>query len=203
MKILIACEFSGVVREAFRKKGHDAWSCDILDAEDNSPYHLKMDAVKALQEQDWDMLIAHPPCTYLTVTGNKWFKPEYATRFPDRQKNRVEAIEFFMEFAKTNISKVCIENPIGIMSTNWKKPDQIISPHQFGHMEAKKTCLWLKNLPLLKATNIVEPEYTTYKSGKRMATWYANAIKLPKDERMKVRSKTFQGIADAMADQWG
>lgn len=112
-------------------------------------------------------------------------------------------MSFFMLFANAPIEKICIENPVGVMSRHWRKPDQIIQPFQFGHEEAKKTCLWLKGLPALRATQHVEPKYTTYKSGKRMATWYADALKLPKQERMKLRSKTFQGIADAMADQWG
>lgn len=207
MKVLIACEFSGVVRDAFAKRGHDAWSCDLLPcfAEIDKPHPKHYCGnVKDILGDNWDMVIAHPPCTYLTVTGNRWFKPEYKSRFPNREQQRKNAIDFFMEFTKLDwVGKVAIENPVGIMSRIYRKPEQIIQPFQFGHKEAKKTCLWIKNLPLLKPTKIVEPEYTTYKSGKRMATWYADAIKLPKAEREKVRSKTFQGIADAMAEQWG
>jgi len=207
MKVLVACEVSGTVRDAFAKRGHDAWSCDIqprfTDIDKPDKRHLCLDVSHILGE-NWDLVIAHPPCTYLCVTGNRWFKPEYATRFPDRPKQRERAINFFSEFTKLDwVEKVCIENPVGIMSRLYRKPDQIIQPFQFGHKEAKKTCLWLKNLPPLKPTKIVEPEYTTYKSGKRMATWYADAIKLPKEERENLRSKTFQGIADAMAEQWG
>ena len=153
-------------------------------------------------DEGWDLAIFHPECTYLTVTGNKWFKPEFKDRFPDRQKQRVDAIEFFLKLATSNIPRICIENPVGIMSTTWRKPDQIIQPYEFGHIEAKKTCLWLKNLPKLKPTKIVEPEYVTFKSGKRMAKWYCDAVKLPKEERTLLRATTFQGIADAMAEQW-
>lgn len=201
MKILIACEYSGVVRKTLRELGHDAWSCDILPADDNSPFHIQDDVLNHLND-GWDMMIAHPPCTYLTCTGNKWFKPEYRDRFPTREQDRKDAIEFFMKLANAPIEKICIENPVGIMSTVYRKPDQIIQPFHFGHEEAKKTCLWLKNLPKLIHTKIVEPKYTTFKSGKKMATWYADAWKLPKQERMLLRSKTFQGIADAMAKQF-
>lgn len=202
MKILIACEYSGVVRDAFIKKGHDAMSCDILPTESPGP-HYQGDIFDVLKNNGWDMMIAHPPCTFLTVTGNKWMKPEFAERFPNRQRERELAVEFFMKFGDAPIDKICIENPVGIMSTRWRKPNQIIQPYQFGHIEAKKTCLWLKGLPPLIATEIKDPEYVTAKSGKRIAKWYWESVKLPKQERMKLRSKTFQGIADAMADQWG
>ena len=193
MKVLVACEFSGVVRRAFRDRGHDAWSCDLLPSEDSSEYHYQGD-VFGIIDRNWDMMIAHPPCTHLCVSGARWFK--------DKQEEQKEAINFFLSLAECGISRVCIENPVGIMSSVYRKPDQIIQPYEFGHVEAKKTCLWLQNLPKLIPTKIVEPEYTTFKSGKRMATWYSQAASLPKHERMKVRSKTFQGIADAMADQW-
>jgi hypothetical protein len=201
MKILIACEFSGIVRDAFKAKGHDAWSCDLLPTE-REGNHIQGDVLEILDD-GWDMMIAHPPCTYLTVTGNKWFKPEYKERFPTREQDRKDAIEFFMALANAPIPKICIENPIGIMSSLWRKPNQIIQPYQFGHTEAKKTCLWLRGLMPLEPTKLVEPEYITFKSGKRMAKWYVDAVKLPKAERSKLRSRTFQGIADAMADQWG
>jgi len=200
MKVLVACEFSGVVREAFKKKGHDAWSCDLSPTEIPGQ-HIKGDILEILNN-GWDLMIAHPPCTYLCVTGNRWFKPEYKSRFPNREQQREDAIKFFMILVNAPIPKISIENPVGIMSRLYRKPEQIIQPFQFGHKEAKKTCLWLKNLPLLKPTKTVEPEYTTYKSGKRMATWYAEAIKLPSKEREKLRSTTFQGIAQAMAEQW-
>jgi hypothetical protein len=203
MKILIACEESQRVCEAFRKKGHEAYSCDILPCSGGHPeWHIQGDVLEHLNE-NWDMMIAHPPCTYLTCTGNRWFLPKYKDRFPTREQDRKDAIEFFTKLINAPIEKICVENPVGIMSRIIRKPEQIIQPFQFGHKEAKKTCLWLKNLPLLKQTKIVEPEYTTFKSGKRMATWYCEALKLPAKERSILRSKTFQGIADAMADQWG
>lgn len=180
MKVAILCEFSGIVRDAFIKKGHDAVSCDLLDTESPGP-HIKGD----LMNYDWsgyDLIIAHPPCTHLAVSGARWFK--------DKQKEQKEAIDFFMWIAGQPVDKICIENPICIMSTKWRKPDQIIQPWQFGHGETKATCLWLKNLPKLKPTNIVE--------GREQRIW-----KLPPSkDRAKLRSKTFQGIADAMANQW-
>jgi site-specific DNA-cytosine methylase len=203
MKILIACEESQTVCKAFRKLGHEAYSCDILPCSGGHPeWHIQGDLLKVLDE-DWDMIIAHPPCTYLTVTGNRWFKDEYKDRFPTRKQDREDAVIFFKKIANNKCPKICIENPLGIMSTRLRKPEQIIQPYQFGHVEAKKTCLWLKGLPDLIHTKLVEPQYTTFKSGKRMGTWYVNAAKLTPAERQKARSKTFQGIADAMADQWG
>jgi len=201
MNVLVACEFSGIVREAFRTRGHNAWSCDLLPSEKEG-LHFQCDVLNVINK-NWDLMIAHPPCTYLTVTGNKWFNPEFENRFPNRKEQRKEAIEFFMQLINAPIKRIAVENPIGIMSTLYRKPAQIIQPFQFGHEEAKKTCLWLKNLPLLIPTKNVEPKYTVFKSGKRMATWYCDAVKLPKDERMKTRSRTFQGIADAMSEQWG
>jgi len=214
MKVLIACEFSGIAREAFKARGHDAWSCDILPTEIPGQ-HIQDDVLKHLE--GWDLMIAHPPCTFLTVTGNKWFKPEYTNRFPDREQHRQEAINFFMQLINANIKYRCIENPVGVMSTIYRKPNQIIQPWQFGHIEAKKTCLWLNNLPKLRfgnkiqmllgeqipphMTEIKTPEYTEFASGKRMATWYVEAAKNKKD-RANIRSKTFIGIANAMAEQW-
>lgn len=202
MKILIACEFSGTVRESFADKGHDAWSCDI-EPTDIPGNHYQGD-VKDILKEGWDMMIAHPPCTYLTVTGNKWFKPEYKDRFPTRQQDRKDAIKFFMMLAEAPIDKIVIENPIGIMSTTYKKPNQIIHPWQFGHEASKSTCLWIKGLPNLEPTNIVgKGEFVTYKSGKRMTKWYADAASKPPKERAKIRNTTFTGIAQAMANQWG
>lgn len=201
MKVLVACEYSGTVRDAFIRGGHQAMSCDLLPTDVPGPHY--QGSVLDVLGDGWDLMIAHPPCTFLTVTGNRWFKDEYKDRFPTRQQDRVDAIKFFMVLANAPIQKICIENPVGVMSRYWRKPDQIIQPFNFGHEEAKKTCLWLKGLPKLQQTITVEPKYTTFKSGKRLATWYTDALKLPKQERMKVRSKTFQGIADAMADQWG
>lgn len=200
MKVLIGCEFSGIVRNAFIAKGHDAMSCDLIKSETPGP-HYKGDVLDVLYE-GWDLAIFFPPCPYLTVTANKWyFHPDDQglpreqrrphPQFPDRQLHREQAVAFFMKLAEANIPKIAIENPIGIMSTNYRKPDQIIHPWQFGHGETKATCLWLKGLPLLKPTNIVE--------GRDQRIWKMP----PSKERSKLRSKTFPGIAKGMADQWG
>lgn len=206
MRILIACEFSGTVRDAFIKAGHNAISCDIVPSDTPGP-HIQDDVLNVIKfPNTWDMMIAHPPCTYLTVTGNKWFKPEFKDRFPTRQQDREDAIKFFMALMNANIPKIAIENPIGIMSTTFRKPDQIIQPWQHGYPATKGTCLWLKGLPLLTPTNIVDKgEVIVSKSGKRMSRWYYDTgmIPLKNGARAKARNKTFQGIADAMADQWG
>ena len=181
MKILIACEYSGRVREAFRAKGHDAWSCDLLDSEDNSPYHIKGDCLEIL-EDGWDMLIAHPPCTHLAVSGARWFK--------DKLSEQAEALWFVDMLLNAPIKHIALENPISIISSRIRKPDQIIHPWQFGHGETKATCLWLKNLPKLKPTNIVEG---------REARVHKMA---PGPDRWKERSRTYQGIANAMAGHW-
>lgn len=156
-------------------------------------------------EGTWDLVIAHPPCTYLTVTGNRWFNSDiYATKANARYMDRVDAIKFFMEFVVCNAKKVAIENPIGVMSNVYRKPDQIIQPYMFGDPFEKKTCLWLKELPLLKPTGEVEPpQRVQFASGKSMPQWYAELWHLPKEERQRARSKTFEGIAKAMAEQWG
>lgn len=186
MRVLVACEYSGRVREAFRKLGHDVWSCDLLPSDDESPFHIQGDVVPLLKNGSWDMVIAFPPCTHLAVSGAKHFAQKIAD---GRQQ---EGIDFFMLFADLDhISKVAIENPIGIMSKRWRKPDQIIQPWQFGHGETKATCLWLKELPLLTPTNIVDGrEPRIHKMP-------------PSKDRGKLRSITYQGIADAMAAQWG
>ena len=202
MRVLIACEFSGTVRDAFIGGGHEAMSCDLEPTSTPGPHY--QGSVLNIIDDGWDLLIAHPPCTYLTVTGNKWFKPEYADRFPTRHKDREDAVDFFMKLVNANIPKIAIENPIGVMSTRYQKPTQVVHPWQFGHEASKSTCLWLKNLPPLSSTNIVgKGEFVTFKSGKRMTKWYADAASLSPKERAKVRNTTFQGIADAMADQWG
>ncbi len=153
----------------------------------------------------YDLIIAHPPCTYLTVTGNRWFDvKKYGQKAIERQKLRQEAIDFFMQIANAKCNKIAIENPVGAISSAWRKPDQIIQPYEYGHPMTKKTCLWLKNLPLLKPTNIVEPEFVICADGKRYSKVHVQtfSIKDPQ-ERAKIRSKTFWGIADAMASQWG
>ncbi|MCD6579538.1 hypothetical protein J7L48_08670 [bacterium] len=203
-KVLIACEESQRVTIEMRKLGIEAYSCDILPCSGGHPeWHLQQDVIPLLKEK-WDMIIAFPPCTYLTVTGNRWFNIEkYGNKAIKRYKEREKAIEFFMQFVNTDCPKVAIENPVGIMSTKWRKPDQIIQPWMFGDPQSKKTCLWLKNLPKLKPTKIVEPKFYILKNGKREPVWHMDSLKLPSSERAKLRSKTFPGIARAMAQQWG
>lgn len=221
MKILIACEESQTVCKAFRERGHEAYSADIQEPTGGHPeWHILGDVLPLINgdctfftmdgrahniSDEWDLIIAHPPCTYLTVTGNRWFSIErYGDKAIQRHKDRKEAINFFMFFANANCEKIAIENPVGIMSSAWRKPDQIIQPWQFGDAFEKKTCLWLKGLLQLKPTNIVDiPPRKVFDSGKSMPAWYADAWTLPKEERAKLRSKTFPGIAEAMADQWG
>ena len=182
---LVACEYSGAVRSRLRAMGIDAWSCDILPAEDESPYHIQGDAIEVLNSRQWDMVVAFPPCTHLAVSGARHFAEK---RADGRQQ---AAIDFFMEFATCSAPLVAIENPVCIMSTQWRKPNQIIQPWQFGHGETKRTCLWLKGLPALEHTNVVE--------GREQRIWKMG----PSPERAKERSRTFAGIADAMAEQWG
>jgi hypothetical protein len=195
MRVLIACEFSGVVRDAFIARGHDAISCDLLPTEKPGP-HYKGDVMDIIND-GWDMMIAFPPCTHLAVSGAKHFAEKIAD---GRQQ---EGIDFFMKMTQTNIKKWCVENPIGIMNTKYRKPDQIIQPWQFGHEVSKSTCLWLNNLPKINPTNIVSRgEFLVFPSGRRMSKWYADKP-FGGDGRRRVRSITFQGIADAMAAQWG
>ena len=203
MKILVACEESQIVCKAFRVKGHEAFSCDIQPTSGTHPeYHIQGDVMEQL-DKGWDMMIAHPPCTYLCVSGNRWFKPKFSERFPTRQQDRNDAIEFFMKLVNARIEKIAIENPVCIMSSVWRKPDQIIQPWQFGDKAIKKTCLWLKNLPKLIPTKIVEPEYKIYNSSTKKSGKSKYPVLWTKQTDSKSRSKTFQGIADAMANQWG
>lgn len=195
MRILVACEESGVVRRAFRARGHNAWSCDITESADNSPYHLQMD-VREVIELDWDMMIAHPPCTHLAISGARWFKEK-----PEKAQLQQEALDFVRKLMSAPIDKICIENPISVISTQIRKPDQIIQPWQHGHEASKPTCLWLKNLPLIAPTKIVgKGEYVTTKGGNRIPKWYNLP---PGPDRAKIRARTFEGIAQAFADQWG
>ena len=206
MKVLIACEESQTVCKAFRERGNEAYSCDIQAQSGGHPeWHIQGDALKAIESQQWDIIIAHPPCTYLTVTGNRWYNVErYGEKAIQRYRDQEEAMEFFMAMAGADCERIAIENPVGIMSSRWRKSDQIIEPWQFGDPYEKKTCLWLKGLPKLIPTNIVEvPPRKTYASGRTMPAWYAESWRLPKAERAKLRSKTFPGIAKAMAEQWG
>lgn len=181
MKVLIACEFSGIVRKFFRDMGHDAWSCDLLPAEDKSEYHIQDDVLNHLDD-GWDLMIAFPPCTYLAVSGARWFK--------DRPEKQKEALVFVEKLMNANIPRIAIENPISVISSKICKPDQIVQPWMFGHGETKATCLWLKNLPLLKPTRRVK--------GRKPKVHFAS----PGPDRWKVRSRTYRGLARAMAKQW-
>lgn len=195
MKVLIACEESQEVCKAFRELGHESYSCDILPCSGGHPeWHFQKDVFKVIEQEHWDLMVAHPPCTHLCVSGARHFKEKIAD---GRQQ---EGIDFFMKLINAPIERICVENPICIMSSKYKKPTQIIHPWQFGHEAEKTTCLWLKNLPNLTPTNIVgKGEIVTYKSGKKMSAWYSN---IPAKERALIRSKTFPGIAKAMANQW-
>jgi len=182
MRVLVACEFSGIVRDAFAVRGHDAWSCDLLPSE-RPGQHIQGDAIEAMRSREWDLMIAHPPCTHLSVSGARWFK--------HKQREQAAALAFVVLLLDAPIKKIALENPVSIISSRIRKPDQIIQPWQFGHGETKATCLWLKGLPKLTATNIV--------NGRE-----ARVHRMPPGpNRWRERSRTFQGIADAMADQWG
>ena len=204
MKVLVACEYSGIVRDAFTAKGHEAWSCDILPTESEGN-HIQGDVLEHL-DKGWDLMIAHPPCTYLSNAGTRWFNEErYGDQARERKRLRLEALEFVKRFYNNNIPKVCIENPVGYLNNNWKKPSQIIQPYYFGDEESKRTCLWLKGLPLLEKTKIVKPKiYGYYKSGNKAGKpIYLHEWLGRKQDRSKLRSKFFKGVAEAMANQWG
>lgn len=202
MKILIACEFSQIVTKAFRNKGHEAFSCDIIPTEGNPDWHIQGDVLDILDD-GWDMMIAHPPCTHLACSGAAWFEK--------KQVQQRQAIYFFMVLADSNIPKICIENPVCIMSTLWRPPDQIIQPYYFGDPYQKTTCLWLKNLPCLahweednlffQKTHTNKGEFVIYPSGRKMPKWYAE-LRSHKN-RAKERSRFWPGIANAMVEQWG
>jgi site-specific DNA-cytosine methylase len=184
VQVLVACEFSGIVRDAFRAQGHEAYSCDLLPCEKGPEYHWECDVQEALTALDWDLMIAHPPCTHLASSGARWFKGKL-----DEQKEAVRFVKWLA--AEADVPRIAIENPIGVLSSKWRRPDQIIQPWMFGHGETKASCLWLKGLPLLTPTDIV--------SGRQPRTHYES----PGPDRWKRRSRTLQGIADAMAEQWG
>ena len=221
MNVLIACEESQEVCKAFRDRGHRAFSCDLQECSGGHPeWHIQGDVLPVIngdctfqtadkhthtQTGPWDLIIAHPPCTYLTVTGNSWFSTErYGKKAEKRWANRVEATVFFMQMALARSERVAVENPVGIMSTCYRKPDQIIHPYYFGDPAKKATCLWLKGLKPLEKTNEVEPVIAQYKNRKGTDNpWHMETMKLPPAERSKARSKTFPGIAKAMAEQWG
>lgn len=198
MKVLVACEESQAVCKAFRALGHEAYSCDILPCSGGHPeWHIQGDVLEQL-DKGWDLMIAHPPCTHLAVSGAAWFKEKIAD---GRQQ---AALDFVKKLMDAPIPKIAVENPVSVISSKIRKPDQIINPFQFGDPTPKKTCLWLKNLPLLVPTNIVEPEYIIGKrDGKKYSKIHYMSVGKDPEERSRLRSKTFQGIADAMADQWG
>ena len=205
MRVLIACESSGTVRNAFRSLGHDAWSCVLLPADDGHPCHLQGDAIESirngLEGEPWGLVIAHPPCTYLCAAGMHWNR-----RRPERDILTGKAIQFFTCIVHACESIGCryaIENPIGCMSRTWRKPDQIIQPHQFGDDASKATCLWLKGLPLLTSTATVMPRMVNGKPRWANQTDSGQNRLSPSPLRWKLRSKTYHGIADAMAQQWG
>lgn len=203
MRVLIACEYSASVRDAFRALGHDAWSCDLLPCEKDARWHIQGD-VLALLKMDWDLMVAHPPCTHLAVSGARWFPAKRA------DGSQQKAVDFFMALASAPIERIAIENPVCIMSRRWREPDQVIQPWWFGHAETKATCLWLKNLPLLVPTNPVEPDYMRNpdgsfkldKKGKRYSRIHFMSGRMKDTERWKERSRTYTGVAAAMAAQW-
>ena len=190
MRVLVACEYSGVVRDAFAAKGHDAWSCDILDSESEGQ-HIRGDALEVLHK-GWDLMIAHPPCTHLSVSGARWFTEGKKPMFL-----RENALDFVKKLMAAPIDRICIENPVSVISSHIREADQTINPYQFGHTEYKRTCLWLKNLPLLKETdNVLEKT-------RELPDKIANRIWWLGSGKGKERSKFYTGIASAMADQWG
>jgi hypothetical protein len=201
MKVLIACEYSGRVREAFRAKGHNAWSCDLLPTEIPGNHH-QGDILEIIND-GWDLMVAHPPCTHLAVSGAAHFAKKIASG------EQQAALDFVSALLNAPIERIALENPISVISSKIRKPDQIIQPYDFGNDASKRTCLWLKNLPLLRPTKYVEPRIVITPSGKPAKQWanqcdnYGHDSQPPSPDRWKIRSATYQGIADAMAEQWG
>ena len=231
LNVLVACEESQRVCTEFRKLGHNAFSCDILKCSGGHPeWHFNQDVLEVIKnnggkleigeefyiEGKWDLMVAHPPCTYLAVSGAKWYyHPEDKDlpveqrrphpKFPNRAQDRAEAEAFFLALANADIEHIAIENPVGIMNTKFRKPNQVVQPYFFGDAASKSTCLWLKNLPLLVPTEMVDKgEYIEFKSGKRIPKWYSDGLTKTKsaEERRTWRSKTFPGFAKAIAEQW-
>ena len=231
MNVLIACEESQTVCKTFRARGHNAYSCDILPNSGGHPeWHFNCNVFDIIEnkggtlengeehyiDENWDLMIAHPPCTYLSVSGARWFyHPEDKhlpieqrrphPRFPDRVQQREDAIDFFMKLANADIERIAIENPIGAISKRWRKPNQIVQPYMFGDEASKATCLWLKNLPLLEPTDLVgKGERVVLSSGRSLPKWYSDSFhtSISTEERRTLRSKTFQGFANAIANQW-
>lgn len=209
MRILVACEESQAITKELRKLGHEAYSCDILPCSGGHPeWHYQQDVFEVI-EQGWDMMIAHPPCTYLAVSGARWLYNKDGSRNEERWKNQEDALDFVRKLMDAPIEKIAIENPVSVISSHIRKPDQIVHPWMFGDKASKSTCLWLKNLPLLTPTDIVEKgEFVEFLSKKgvkkRQPKWYFDALKNAKtpDERRTLRSKTFKGMAKAIANQW-
>ncbi|MCQ2735432.1 MAG: hypothetical protein MJ212_05750 [Alphaproteobacteria bacterium] len=231
LNVLVACEESQRVCTEFRKLGHNAYSCDILDCSGGHPeWHFKQDVLEVIKDHggtlqtgeklyingEWDLMIAHPPCTYLAVSGARWYyhpddkdlpieKRRPHPRFPNRAQDREDGAAFFMALVNAPIEHIAVENPVGIMNTRYRKPDQVVQPYFFGDEASKSTCLWLKNLPLLEPTDIVgKGEMVELSSGKRLPKWYSDALVKAKtpEERRNLRSKTFPGFAKAIAEQW-
>ena len=230
--ILVACEESQRVCSEFRRLGFNAYSCDLLECSGGHPeWHFNCDVFEIIKNKggtlqngdkafingNWDLMVAHPPCTFLAVSGARWYyHPEDKNlpleqrrphpRFPNRRKDQEDGKNFFLALANVDIEHIAIENPIGIMNTQWRKPDQMVQPYFFGDEASKNTCLWLKNLPLLKSTKMVgKGEWIVLSSGKRLPKWYSDALTKAKtsEERRNLRSKTFPGFAKAIAEQWG
>ena len=194
MNVLVGCEKSGVVTEALRKENIIAWSCDILPTDSNNKWHIQGDIIDILHSKKWDALICFPPCTHLAASG--------ARHFHKKKEQQKEALELVQTLLDYDCKYICLENPVGIISTKICKPTQYIQPYEYGHPVTKKTCLWLKGLPKLEPTNIVQPEYINLKNGKRMSKWFYKTSCLPQKERSKARSIFWDGIATAMASQW-
>lgn len=209
-EILIACEESQAITKAFRQLGYEAYSCDLLPCSGGyDEWHIQGDAIEEAYSGKYDMMIAHPPCTYLAVSGARWLYNKDGSRNEERYKNQAEALDFVQHLMDAPIKHIAIENPISVISSHIRKPDQIVHPYMFGDKASKSTCLWLKNLPKLEPTNIVEKgefiEFTSKKGvKKRQAKWYYEALQKAKtpEERRTLRSKTFQGMAQAIAQQW-
>ena len=209
-KILVACEESQAITKAFRKLGFEAYSCDLLPCSGGNPeWHIQGDAIEEAYSGKYDMMVAHPPCTYLAVSGARWLYNKDGTKNEERYKNQAEALDFVQQLMDAPIEHIAIENPISVISSHIRKPDQIVHPYMFGDKASKSTCLWLKNLPKLEPTNIVEKgefiEFTSKKGvKKRQPRWYYEALRNAKtpEERRTLRSKTFQGMADAISKQW-
>jgi hypothetical protein len=216
-RILIACEESQATTKAFRKLGHEAFSCDLLPCSGGHPeWHFQQDVFEVI-DMGWDLMVAHPPCTFLAGSGAQWLSnPEDRDlpfderrphpKYPNRRQDMLDSVEFVKALYNANIKHIAIENPVGLLSGKWRKPDQIVQPYMFGDEATKTTCLWLKNLPLLVPTDVVgKGERTVFSSGKSHPKWYADALKnaKTKEERQTLRSKTFEGMANAFAEQWG